>query len=710
MGGVASEAVDKLRAMGQDVPPGIQKLADASRGASGALSTLGEDVKATALGFISGQAVISAFRQAYESVVNFVQSSIEAWSEQEAATTKLNAALRAQGTLTPDLSQSYQELSSRFQDTTVYGDELTQQMEALLVQVGEVGPDQMKRALQASADLAAGLGIDLNTATLLVGKAFAGETATLTRYGIIIDQNALKTRGASAVLDEISAKFGGQAAAAADTYRGRLEQLSNAWGDYKETIGQAIAQDPLLEQAVRALTERTKEMRDAKGAEVGAWTEWLRIMPGVGQAAADVTRLLEAQADEANRAARAIADGHRAAEQNVERLKAIFDTSENAAHRAVLSGKEQRAIEADLAAGYEKIREAAQKAEAEGVAKFTDAMQELNSVGQGWRGTLDTINGTVAQAITYYLNAGVSQAALATAYGLTAAQVKAVASALKEEADMATLAHNIEASATANSLKQYQAWETQIHGAADRVAKSILDGDAQIEKAHADLAAFTEKTTTQTTADQIGKIWQVADAQKQAFKGTQDQALAYYQAIDQLATEEETALRQSADAAAKAADATGRFGDANARAAQQVGVFVGQMIASNEQLDAFYAQYALHSNVGTPGAGSSVGMPAAGSSLAFAAAGAAAATWKVPTFAAGVDNFSGGRAIVGEAGPELLDLPPGSSVTPLSKVAAGGSQVVVHNTFNIVDTEANIARRVSDSIMRSILSGRRLGA
>jgi len=66
---------------------------------------------------------------------------------------------------------------------------------------------------------------------------------------------------------------------------------------------------------------------------------------------------------------------------------------------------------------------------------FRAAMEELNSVGVGWKGTLDTMDGAVVEGIEFYLKAGVSQKALAEAYGLTDAQVKSVASALRDEAD-----------------------------------------------------------------------------------------------------------------------------------------------------------------------------------------------------------------------------------------------------------------------------------
>jgi hypothetical protein len=61
-----------------------------------------------------------------------------------------------------------------------------------------------------------------------------------------------------------------------------------------------------------------------------------------------------------------------------------------------------------------------------------DILAKINGETVGWQTTLDTVDGTVAEAITYYLSAGVSQADLAKAYGLTAQQVKAVQIALEE--------------------------------------------------------------------------------------------------------------------------------------------------------------------------------------------------------------------------------------------------------------------------------------
>ena len=99
----------------------------------------------------------------------------------------------------------------------------------------------MRRALEAAQDLSIGIGRDLKVAVELVGKAAAGETATLKRYGIVLDEAALEGDKFEAVLGAIEARFGGQMNAYAETHAGRMERAANAWGDVKESIGSLLA-------------------------------------------------------------------------------------------------------------------------------------------------------------------------------------------------------------------------------------------------------------------------------------------------------------------------------------------------------------------------------------------------------------------------------------------------------------------------------------
>lgn len=249
-----------------------EQLGVATSKTSAFFSDFGTQLKATILGFVSAQAIIGTIQQAWRSFTAFLSSSVEEWAKQEAAIKKVEAALRTQGTAVAPASAAYQKLASEFQKTTVYADDLTMEMQGLLIQVGNVLPGQMKAALQASMDLASGLGVDLNTATLLVAKAFAGNTSTLSRYGIVLDQSRVKAEGATYVLEQLQDKFGGQAQAEAETYSGKVKQLGNAWSDFKEAVGGAITQNEIVQASLRHATEAMQAANDKTVDTSGSWT------------------------------------------------------------------------------------------------------------------------------------------------------------------------------------------------------------------------------------------------------------------------------------------------------------------------------------------------------------------------------------------------------------------------------------------------------
>ena len=71
--------------------------------------------------------------------------------------------------------------------------------------------EELPRVTMAVLDMAAALGMDAKASALLMQKALDGQVSSLSRYGIIVDQATLKSRGFAAVLDALEAKFKGQA-------------------------------------------------------------------------------------------------------------------------------------------------------------------------------------------------------------------------------------------------------------------------------------------------------------------------------------------------------------------------------------------------------------------------------------------------------------------------------------------------------------------
>jgi len=276
---VFEKATEKLTALGKTeaaamyaelaaqtkavIPPTEQ----ATKATQSWAAVLGGDLKtqfaATMAGFISAQAIIGAVSGAWRAFTGFITSSVESYMAAESAQRKLTAALTAAGQAAPATIKQYNDLAATFQRTTVYSDDLINEMQALLTQVGGVMPNEMEGALKAATNLASGLGIDLRQATMLVGKAFEGETGTLKRYGIVIDEAKLKAEGLPAVLDAINSKFGGQAAAEMETTAGKLKQLANEWDNVKEAVGGAIINDPLVRAFLEMVVESAKRSADA---------------------------------------------------------------------------------------------------------------------------------------------------------------------------------------------------------------------------------------------------------------------------------------------------------------------------------------------------------------------------------------------------------------------------------------------------------------
>jgi len=305
-----TEAIAKYNALGKEAPADMVALQKATAQvteetnkvtkavtapkdsmAKSWVSDFTSQVSGMAAGMISAQAVISGFQAAWSGLVSFVGSSIESFAGAEAAAKKVDIALAGINQSTPRATAYMADLAEQFQNTTKYSDDLINEMQAMLIQVGQVLPADMEAALTASTDLASGLGIDLVTATNAVSKAFAGNTEGLKQYGIVIDEARMKTEGMPYVLDEINKRFGGQAAGELDTYAGKVEKLANQWDNVKEKYGQMIVQSPFLAAGLKAV----EDQMISTGGATDSYTEALsrNLRSGGFKGYADLASILE---------------------------------------------------------------------------------------------------------------------------------------------------------------------------------------------------------------------------------------------------------------------------------------------------------------------------------------------------------------------------------------------------------------------------------
>jgi hypothetical protein len=139
--------------------------------------------------------------------------------------------------------------------------------------------------LQLSLDVSAGTGKDLATVTAAIGKAYGGNTTALGKLGAGISQAMLKTKNFALVQQQLTATFGGDAAAAADTYAGRIQRLGVAFTQLKENFGQGIIE--AFSGANNSATDFANTLQTIAnfGTTAGAWTGGLiRGIEDIGKA------------------------------------------------------------------------------------------------------------------------------------------------------------------------------------------------------------------------------------------------------------------------------------------------------------------------------------------------------------------------------------------------------------------------------------------
>ncbi len=164
--------------------------------------------------------------------------ALSAQAVQVEAVNKLNIALANQGNFSEEASKNLQSYASSLQQVTTAGDESIIGLQASLASFGQ-NEEVIKRTTAAALDWAA-TGVDLKAVGDLLGRAYVGQTQSLTRYGIVIKEGLGPAEKFEAVLEQLEQRFGGQAQAQAQNFTGQMQQLSNAFGDTLESVGKLV--------------------------------------------------------------------------------------------------------------------------------------------------------------------------------------------------------------------------------------------------------------------------------------------------------------------------------------------------------------------------------------------------------------------------------------------------------------------------------------
>ena len=251
--------------------PGAKKSKAQLKGLSGSISSLGKAALATGVAYFGARGLISG-----------LSSAIRLAGEQEQAEKKLEVALGKK-------SKALLANASALQKMTTFGDEAIIGVQASLAAFIK-DEEQIKKATEATLDMAVAMGMDLKAAGDLVAKTLGSSTNAMSRYGIEVDGAVGSTERLESLTGNVAKLFGGQAKAQADTYAGSVQQMKNSLGDMGEQLGQILIPifqelEPHLNLAIDFWGKYFGSLKDSKD-------EHIKLSPVVQ----DITKQIEAQA------------------------------------------------------------------------------------------------------------------------------------------------------------------------------------------------------------------------------------------------------------------------------------------------------------------------------------------------------------------------------------------------------------------------------
>lgn len=538
-------------------------------------------------------------------------------------------------------------------------------------------------------------------------------------------------------------------------------------------IGRWIADIAGLDDSIANLTARLMGYGDLAAEEAAAKTETLaRASQMAGREITSVAEAARILQQETDKTVATHTDFITILSQAQHELRGLTDADlvQIEAAGKVGGSHEQLALKfgvstTAIALAKEKIQEKSQAdaAAAAAAKKHQDALEELRSAGDGWRGTLEQIDPVLVNQIAKYLEAGVSQQALATAYSLTDTQVKAVKRSLEEQHTVLdALVRKQQEWATAQVQASQEAGRLWDEYHALRIAQGGTTVDTQIAQIDRwksetirklqEAQQYNEETATaieavwQAKLDAVSIDWQtVGQTSHRSLEQQAQKAEATFQYIlahaDQFTTEQIADAERERDAKRAAVDNWGSAytstydlirSDSRRTADQQIEDAARSAGAAQEAARKTALSWQDAMTLVTRGLGTMTATIQAPEDTPEARADILRA-WAEgryygpvvggnqanprgtgPDWSRIFRRESGGPVaareayLVGERGPEMFVPSHAGRIVPNSGTAAfassGASTVQVHITINgsVLSDEQKIARVVGDAVMQSL--------
>lgn len=347
--------------------------------------------------FALGGTAVNAASAAFSFLKDGLMGSVAAAQEAELGQAQLTAVLQSTGMAAGVTAQMANDVAASLSETTTFSDDQILSAANLALTYTGLSDDVFPDVIKTATDMSTALGQDLRSSTDMLGKALQNPiegTSRLTKIGVNFTEQQKKqiktlqeagdVMGAQKVmLGELSTEYGGSAAAAANTYTGRMTQLKNSMGEIQENIGKALL--PAMKPLVELFLGQAKATQNATS-EAGKLAKFLyglaSVIKGVVLIVIGIVKVIGAFGMQmAQTAAIAIAFA--------KDVGAAFIAVKNAAVN-VFSGL-AKAISGDFAGAKEDISKAMD---------FSVSLTNTTAAMGKFQGTIDSLSSSASQSFS----------------------------------------------------------------------------------------------------------------------------------------------------------------------------------------------------------------------------------------------------------------------------------------------------------------------
>ena len=215
-------------------------------------------------GKVAAAAFAAAAAAAAAYAVKLAVDGVKAAIEDEAAQLRLANALKNVTAATDaQISAVEEQILKTSLATGVADDQLRPALQRLATATGSVTKSQ--DLLNLALDISAATGKSVETVSNALGKAYEGNTSSLSRLGVGLSTAEIKTLGLEGTVKQLANTFGGAATVQANTFEGQIARLKVGFDEAKESVGAALLPtlQRLLDYFINTVIPKFIEFKDA---------------------------------------------------------------------------------------------------------------------------------------------------------------------------------------------------------------------------------------------------------------------------------------------------------------------------------------------------------------------------------------------------------------------------------------------------------------